>query len=405
LSAQKHQKKGVNKIPYGIKPAQRPAVNYTVFVDYNDTTFKPIVYISFSIQNDVIFFERYGNKYAGGVQLTASIRKNDMVLAKETWNEDIVLDNFKETNSKEYQLFIYKFKNIDFPFDGEDYQCVISVMDMVTRKVFIDKRSFRIKKIIKKEDLIPSTSLLFLLEKPSSDYPVPVNPNDSILDYGKKYWGYFRILEDINDSLKINIRIYKEQKDDLRLFKQMYRNVFGDSVILEIPTLALPEGNYKLSLSGQYRNRFFKTEKSFSIVWYDKPIYLYKDELAIQPMALLLDEKERERVFDLDEPQQKKWFIKYWKGKDPTPETDFNEIKYIFYKRVDEADEKFSQKFKKGWQTDRGRVWVLYGRPEEIIDNRTTVDRPPYIIWKYNSGAVKFTFIDEDRDGEYTLHK
>jgi GWxTD domain-containing protein len=405
LFAQNSERRGFNKLPYGVDIEHRPTVNYTVFVDYNDTTYNPVVYISFSIQNDVILFERDGNKYEGGVQLIASIMKDDMVVAKETWTEKIVLDDFKKTNSKEYQLFIHKFKHVERVGDGEDYKCVISVMDVVTRKLFIDKRDFKIRKMADDKDIIPSTSLIFLLKKPSSEFRVPLNPNDSILDYGKEYWGYFRLLEDINDSLKVNIRIYKAFGGDLKLFKQMYKTVYGDSVVLEIPTLELPEGAYKLSLNGQYKDKFFKTEKMFSIIWYEKPIYLYTFELALEPLVLLLDTNESERVFDMDEEDQKEWLDSYWKSKDPTPNTDFNEIKFIFYKRVDDANEKYSQKFKKGWQTDRGKILILYGEPYEIIDNRTTIDKPPYIIWKYNKGIEKFTFTDEDRDGEYILYK
>ena len=405
LFSQKSGKKKSNKTRYGFEVVHRPAVNYTVFVDYNDSTYKPIVYISFSIQYDVVLFEKQGKNYVGGLQLTASIVQNDMVVAKETWDEKIVLDSFKKTNSKDYQLYIYKFKNVQPVGEDEDYECVISVMDIVTRKAFIDKRSFKIKKFKKDNNTIPSTDLIFLINKPTPEYRVPINPNDSILDYGKQYWSYFRLLKNIDDSLKINVRIYKEQKDDLKLFKQMYRMAYGDSVIIEIPTIELPEGNYKLSLSGQYKDMFFKTEKKFSIIWYEKPVFLYKYDLALRPMKLLLSKKEMDRVSDLDDEELNKWLDEYWKSKDPSPGTDFNELKYEFYKRVDEANIKYSRKFKDGWETDRGKILILYGKPEKIIDNRTTVGKPPYIIWEYNNGSEKFTFIDEDRDGEYVLYE
>jgi len=157
LFSQKSGKKKSNKTRYGFEVVHRPAVNYTVFVDYNDSTYKPIVYISFSIQYDVVLFEKQGKNYVGGLQLTASIVQNDMVVAKETWDEKIVLDSFKKTNSKDYQLYIYKFKNVQPVGEDEDYECVISVMDIVTRKAFIDKRSFKIKKFKKDNNTIPST--------------------------------------------------------------------------------------------------------------------------------------------------------------------------------------------------------------------------------------------------------
>ncbi len=388
---------------YGFEIKRRPPVNYTVFVDYNDSTYKPTVFISFSIQYDKIQFEKKDRNYEGGLQLTASIMQNDLVVTKETWNEKLTLNSFEKTNSKDYQLYIYKFRNIKPHNEDENFQCVISVMDIVTRKAFIDKRSFKINKFNENKNIIPSTKLIFLLNKPKRNFSIPINPNDSILDYGRTYYGYFRLLKNIDDSLNINIRIYKDQKKDQKLIRQMYKKVYNDSVIIEIPTAELSEGEYKLSLSGQFKDMFFKTEKSFSIIWYEKPLYLYKRDLALRPLKLLLSEDEMENVSDMNDEELGKWFKLFWKSKDPTPDTDYNEIIDEFYKRVDEANAKYSRKFKEGWETDQGKILVLFGKPEKIINRRYTVGKPPYIIWEYNNGLEKFTFIDEDKDGEFIL--
>ena len=388
---------------YGFEVKRRPPVNYTVFVDYNDSTYSPTVYISFSIQYDIIQFEKNGDSYEGGLQLTASIMQNDQVVTKETWKEKIILDSYDKTNAKDYQLYIYHFKNVDTPKEGEKFQCVISVMDIVTRKAFIDKRDFEIKKFDENKVIIPSTKLIFLLNKPKRNFPVPINPNDSILDYGRSYYAYFRLLENIDDSLNINIRIYKDRENDQKLIKQIYRKAYGDSVVIEIPTVELAEGKYKLSLSGQYKGSFFKTKKSFSNIWYEKPIYLYKYDLALRPMKLILTKDEMEQASDLSDEELEKWFKAYWKGKDPTPDTDYNEIMDEFYKRVDEVNAKYYRKFKEGWETDQGKIFVLFGKPKKIINRRYTVGKPPYEIWEYNNGKEKYIFVDEDKDGEFIL--
>lgn len=69
------------------------------------------------------------------------------------------------------------------------------------------------------------------------------------------------------------------------------------------------------------------------------------------------------------------------------------------------ANTRYSTTFKQGWRTDRGRVLLLYGRPDEIERNPSSIDTKPYETWFYYSldGGVKFIFGDVSGFGEYEL--
>ena len=63
-------------------------------------------------------------------------------------------------------------------------------------------------------------------------------------------------------------------------------------------------------------------------------------------------------------------FIEYfWRRRDPRPETLTNEYRELFWRRVNEANERFADSAKPGWKTDRGKVHVLYGAPSRIEDD------------------------------------
>lgn len=57
-----------------------------------------------------------------------------------------------------------------------------------------------------------------------------------------------------------------------------------------------------------------------------------------------------------------------WKNRDPTPETEYNEIRQLFERRVDDS-RLFAgiNDFGDGWKKDRGRVYIIYGAPDEIV--------------------------------------
>ncbi|HWR82861.1 MAG TPA: GWxTD domain-containing protein, partial [Candidatus Deferrimicrobium sp.] len=98
-------------------------------------------------------------------------------------------------------------------------------------------------------------------------------------------------------------------------------------------------------------------------------------------------------------------FNEFWRAKDPTPETPANEFKTEFYRRVEAANKRFTRLGRAGWRSDRGRVYILYGEPDQIDDYPLNLEGHPYQEWHYyRQGAYrKFTFVDEFDDGDYRL--
>ena len=76
-----------------------------------------------------------------------------------------------------------------------------------------------------------------------------------------------------------------------------------------------------------------------------------------------------------------------------------------YYERVEYANEQWSSPSRKGWQTDRGRVYILYGEPDQYERRPVGSSENPYEIWYYNNieGGVEFDFIDMTGFGDYRL--
>ena len=87
-------------------------------------------------------------------------------------------------------------------------------------------------------------------------------------------------------------------------------------------------------------------------------------------------------------------------------QSDPNTIqKTEYFKRVDYANDHFRAGFKDGWKTDRGRVFIVYGPPDEVERHTNEVNTKPYEIWTYNSiqGGVTFVFGDRSGFADYEL--
>lgn len=102
----------------------------------------------------------------------------------------------------------------------------------------------------------------------------------------------------------------------------------------------------------------------------------------------------------------KRQFIReFWAKRDPTLGTPVNEYKRNYLKGVETANRMFKGTFKEGWRTDRGRILLVYGSPDEVERYPFSNENRAYEIWNFFSiqGGVIFIFVDKREMGEYEL--
>lgn len=146
----------------------------------------------------------------------------------------------------------------------------------------------------------------------------------------------------------------------------------------------------------------------------------YKDWLEKDVTYVITDE-ERKAFKKLATDDERERFIEeFWRRRDPDPDTDENEFKEEYYERIAYANEHFASGIP-GWKTDRGRIWIMYGKPDEQETHPMggSYDRPsyegggstttyPFETWFYRylagvGSGVEIEFVDPTGSGEYRL--
>jgi GWxTD domain-containing protein len=177
------------------------------------------------------------------------------------------------------------------------------------------------------------------------------------------------------------------------------------SAIIDVGGDKIEYGRYMLELKfldGKKKNILGKL---MTIRWPSMPRSLLAMDYAIDMLEYELNKNAFDSLKSLSTDDQKRWFEKYWKSKDPTPGTAYNEALEEYYKRVDHAQTAYaSVKFPDGARTDRGKIAILFGipsAPERVLPT----DRAPIEIWTYPGLHKRFIFIDESHTGAYSLVK
>ncbi|MFO7896261.1 MAG: GWxTD domain-containing protein [Candidatus Cloacimonadales bacterium] len=109
----------------------------------------------------------------------------------------------------------------------------------------------------------------------------------------------------------------------------------------------------------------------------------------------------------LDENGKKNYLERFWSSNDPTPGTERNEFYDQVQERVKIANQRYKA-FAEGWDTDRGRIYIRHGQPDEIIRENTGLAtkyaEKDYEIWKYRTNKqLTYIFIDVQNSNNYKI--
>lgn len=178
-----------------------------------------------------------------------------------------------------------------------------------------------------------------------------------------------------------------------KITREVERKFPHQAINLGFDIRAFEPGDYFIrvllcdSLSGK------STEKSvgFRIKKKREKIILSEDLLYYDAIEYFVSAQEYRYFLALDDKGRKMYLKKFWE------KHNYNEIA----QRYEYADEHFREGNKSGSKTDRGRIYIKYGTPDEI-DNKQFESSNPYEYWQYYSG-IEFIFVDVRGTQEYTL--
>jgi len=133
------------------------------------------------------------------------------------------------------------------------------------------------------------------------------------------------------------------------------------------PGAQLPPANQKLTKEQKQKMR--KTLKEL-----EGPYRTWLNEDVIYIIA----PEERSAFLQLETNEEREQFIEqFWLRRSSNPDLPDNDFKEEHYRRIAYANEHFASGIP-GWKTDRGRIYIIWGKPDEIESHPTggTYDRP-----------------------------
>jgi GWxTD domain-containing protein len=123
----------------------------------------------------------------------------------------------------------------------------------------------------------------------------------------------------------------------------------------------------------------------------------------LSEVRYLITSAERKTFLSSPDSAKDRLIEEFWKRRDPQPSTSENELKTEYYARIAQADDLFKTDTPRGWLSERGRIYVLYGPPSErrTMNFTETATSNRLEVWYY--GAYALTFRDVSGTGSFRL--
>jgi GWxTD domain-containing protein len=194
----------------------------------------------------------------------------------------------------------------------------------------------------------------------------------------------------------------------------------GGPIAATLDLAGLPPGSYRLALeigegpetverSAPFRMAGFETTEHLAhaestTVHEDRYTYATEEQLdsLAAPLVYIASPGELAVYRGLTYEGKQRFLRDFWRHHNATPDAE-----EIFYQRVREANRRFREVGAAripGWSTDRGRIFIKYGEPDDIRREPQTGPDNPWEAWKYTRPKpLKFAFLDKTRLGHYSL--
>lgn len=118
-------------------------------------------------------------------------------------------------------------------------------------------------------------------------------------------------------------------------------------------------------------------------------------------VGYIISREERKLFLELPDEDKDGFIEEFWERRDPDPGTERNEYRVEYEERLERAKILFHGEGRPGWQTDRGRIYVLFGPPSERSTYPMEQGGRCREVWYY--GAFPVVFIDEHCSGHFIM--
>ncbi|MGQ9708760.1 MAG: GWxTD domain-containing protein [bacterium] len=363
-------------------------LDYTAYYNTNDSIG---LELSYEIPFSSLTFVKDTAGFSGRYRLTLELfDKKQNIVAAEVWERQVRVPDYNLTTSRDS----FTSETIRLPIATTATSARVTCSDLMSER----RSSARFS--LKRQ---PAAILLRLLKsgKPNPSRTYGLNDTVAILA---------EIMPDSNgngdgtDSLRFTIK-----KDRRNVAGAMVKMTDSNRVKQALFLFPVIDSSNRTRLnSGVYlaEARLAHFETLYSTIEFKVELPFYYDDslwkVKVEQLLYIATLEQMRTLKKAPKETRKQSWDEFWQDKDPNPSTEINEKEQEYLERIAYCEEHFG-KGDRGYKSDRAKVYVTYGPPDQIESRPFEIDRPAEEIWYYFQNNLTFIFIDRFGSGQFVL--
>ena len=396
-------------------------VQPAVLVDYayflGDSTDMVRLEVYYKIFNFALAFQPQGEQYVADYTVNVAIDdRDDNPIDLFTTDKRVVV----ATEEKARSRFDFRTSQANFQLPPDKYRLKFTLSDANSDEVFNKDIDIKLEDLDRDYPTFSTIEFARHVEGSDSDDHVFSKGNLKVIpsvsrDYsgeeGSRLLYYLELYRGEGESTKVVVETIIRSYTSGMVYRDTLTTILAHPVerqLREISSAEFPPGDYdvEIFLRGRRNKKLDFQRAPFSILWSQLALLKHDYKTALAQLELIAEPGEIKKMKELETLTDRiKAFNDFWLARDPSAGTPVNEVKNEFYRRVNYANVKFRHLRREGWRSDRGRVYIKHGEPDQIDDYPMSLSYLPYQIWHYyrRGQYLRFLFVDEDLDGDYRI--
>ncbi len=396
-------------------------LDYACFRDFTDTTQSYVeMYYSFNRKELEFVHEEEGWLTTVLMQLSILDEQGNEV-ENRMWNTMSKVKDVKEAETVDYMII----DQVGINLKPGDYQIILQATDVNSMSKGEATLKAEVKRFSVEKLQVSDLELAFNIETDTTasrfvkaGKKILPNPSRVFTHKGGMVYFYAELYNlvdapEAKPEYELRFKVLDTTGKKVKDFGRQTKTKPGNSAVvisgINIGTFA--SGEYILQLEAKDKETKKKaySAKNFVVIRELTEEELEAEEIKRfkQDVTYIVSPGELDMFDQLNFLGKRNFIAEFWRRRDPNPETPENEFKMEHYRRINLANLHFSRirESGDGWNTDMGRIYIVYGEPNEIERHQSTLDVKPWEQWNYHDlqGGVYFIFVDEDGYGVYRL--
>jgi len=342
-------------------------LNYDYFFIEDGSIYFDIFY---SIPYQELIFLKKDDGFHSKLISSISIKDEDNnTVFSDSWSDEIFFDYYEKTKSREEKILNFSIslqKNILYSIDIELHD-------------YLNQKHWNFKSHLNTNSF-ESLSDLKLYVKENNQFINIENFKNNSYDSIDTIWVKYQIVDDAINSNSVTFEIVENSISSTtknQIIEIDSSQIFNYSINL-VPISLSEFSSGRITVNCYYKD----IHKQKSLILSNRKLIEYNYSILLKPMEYIMDKNSYIKYNVLDSLEKIDYIFNYWN------QDQHSDLLDEFYSRVVYSNSNFKSIKSSGSQSDKGKIYIIYGKPINIDYNFT--QNGDYEIWYYNDKKIIF---------------